>query len=408
MLRSFGRIYRRANLVNVYVSRPHYHVIENYGKLTGMTRIELSSLELDSRSGLSRVSPRPEHLRQPGYEEQFDRYTILYDLFWSPNGRDIIGIGPPLANLELIILPALKRALCYHFFSRFERRNLDHHCQLWLRNCRPSAELPLGLFAQLQLRAQPNHQKLFRGKKVALLKSRNNELTWIRDWIFFLAKAHGCNAVLFYDNASTHYASAEIRETIRSISGIETTLVIDWPFKHGPQGGGEQGRWDSDFSQYGILEHARYRFLARAYSVLQTDVDELVLTKDGCSIFDLVSESDTGYIHFNGPWIENATAELPDPAGRRHRHYFYNTDGPLTEEKWAVVPQRCPASAQWRVHNITGMTPDPRASECASLRHFKAINTNWKVERWQPGLPDPSRHKIDEELVHWLRVFDEA
>jgi hypothetical protein len=371
-----------------------------------MTRVELSSLELDSRCGLSRVPPRPEHLRQPGYEEKFDRHTILYDLFYSPNGRDIIGIGPPLANLEPIILPAIKSALCYRFFSRFDRQNLDRICRLRLRNCRPLAELPRGLFAQPQLRVQPNQQNLFRGKRVALLKSQNNELTWIRDWIFFLAKSHGCNAVLFYDNASTHYASAKVRETICSIAGIEIALVIDWPFKYGPQGAGVGGAWDSDFSQYGILEHARHRFLVAAHSVLQTDVDELVITKDRSSIFDLVSESDTGYIKFDGHWIENAAAELPDPARRRHRHYFYKMNSPRAEGKWAVVPQRCHASAQWCVHDITGATSDLQASELASLRHFKAITTNWKFERWQSELPDPNRHKIDEELVQWLRVFD--
>jgi hypothetical protein len=53
-----------------------------------MREIELSPLELDPRSGLFREPPRAKEQRQSGYEEEFDQRTILYDLFWSADGRE--------------------------------------------------------------------------------------------------------------------------------------------------------------------------------------------------------------------------------------------------------------------------------------------------------------------------------
>ena len=370
-----------------------------------MIAIELSALELDQRSGVSRIPPRRDDLRQPGYEEKFDRETVLYDLFRSADGNVIVGVGPPLANLAEAISPVLK-----HGLGSFDHRSLDRISQLWFRDGRSACALPTGLFKQTKLEVQPNHHALFHDKKVALVISKDNPLAWIWDWAYFLAEGHGCDAILFYDNDSNGYDIAEIEATLTSVPGITATVVVAWPYKYGPSGGPHLV-WDSDFCQYGVLEHARHRFLATAHSVLQTDIDELVLTEGGISVFDLVSRSTTGHIRFDGRWVENATAELPDPAGRRHRNFFYldaQKSNRRTQPKWAVVPTRCPHSSQWCVHWISNMKPDPVASARASLRHFKAINTNWLYNRWQYEFVDPGRHKIDEELAHWMRVFENA
>lgn len=54
------------------------------------------------------------------------------------------------------------------------------------------------------------------------------------------------------------------------------------------------------------------------------------------------------------------------------------------------------------------MVEDPLASEGVTLRHFKAINTNWKTDRWKPELLDPDRHRLDEQLATWLAMFDDG
>jgi hypothetical protein len=190
---------------------------------------------------------------------------------------------------------------------------------------------------------------------------------------------------LLYDNASTNASCSEIQPTIAAVPGIETAVVVSWPYQFGPQGGPQRIR-DSDYSQYGTLEHARHRFLSSARAVLQGDVDELVLTEGGVSVFDLATKSGTGYIRYGGHWVESATATPPAPATRCHKQYFYRAIAPTHEvrEKWTAVPRRCPPSSQWCVHDVTCMSPDPSASARPSIRHFKAINTNWNHNRWQP------------------------
>ena len=372
-----------------------------------MFEVGLSPLELDPQSGLSRTVPRPRHLRQPGYEQEFDASTILYDLFWSPGGRDVVGIGPPLANLADALVPMLRRGFRGGIFSRLEQRNLERCWEVWMRRCRAPPTFPAGIFKQTELTIQPNHQEIFRGKKVALTKSRDNQLVWIRDWAYFLAKAHGCDAVLLYDNASTNASPAEIQQTIASVPGIDTAVVVGWPYKFGPQGI-DRYTWDSDYCQYGILEHARHRFLAKARGVLQIDIDEFPIVEAGESVFDLATSA-RDYIRFDCRWIESVTGDMPGPGPRRHRDYRYydavNTPRRI-EKKWAVVPIRCPGSAQWMVHKITDIARDAETSARVCLRHFKAINTNWRLDRWQPESLDPACHRIDEELVEWLGMFD--
>lgn len=43
--------------------------------------------------------PRPVHLRQEGYEAEFDRHTLFYDVFHESGGA-VKWIGPPLLNLR--------------------------------------------------------------------------------------------------------------------------------------------------------------------------------------------------------------------------------------------------------------------------------------------------------------------
>ena len=203
--------------------------------------------------------------------------------------------------------------------------------QLWLRTTQSRAALLNDAFRQSEIAVQPNHCDLFLDRKVLLTQSKNNELYWIGDWVRFFARSHGCDAVLFYDNGSTKYELPEIYETISSIPGIKVVVVVRWPYMRGPSGSEMRGLggservdgpptpWDSTYSQPGILEHARYRFLARAQAVVNADVDELVLTKDKVSLFELLSRSSTGYLRYPGYWIEGATTS----AGKYRRHFDF-------------------------------------------------------------------------------------
>jgi hypothetical protein len=372
--------------------------------------IALSPLELNTQHSLRRKSPRPKQLRGPGYDERFDSLTVFYDCFRTAEGDRTIMLGPPLFNLERKVLRTLRRAYRIPWFSRIPVLRLDRQSQLRIGQI-GDLDLPPGLFRQNRLVIQPNCSDLFRGRRVVVTLSQDNQLQWIKDWTRFFVSNHGADAVLLYDNASTIYRSDEIREAINSVSGVAVGIVVDWPYPYGIQ---DHRRWDSDYCQYGMLEHARHRFLAQARAAVNSDIDEFPITKGGQSIFDLTLRSGTGYLKYGGQWVENASAS-PDAKTdhRRHKHYIYrstspthdNSDDPWTH-KWAVVPACCPPESQWRVHDVLGVTPDPLSS-LAHFRHFRAINSNWAYERWHPTEANGADHAVDEELREWLRIFDE-
>ena len=152
-------------------------------------------------------------------------------------------------------------------------------------------------------------------------------------------------------------------------------------------------------------------------SVLNTDVDELVITEGHRSIFELVEGSPTGLLLFGGVWVENHPL-ASGRAGRPPRHRDFagvgTTDRIGCEPKWAVVPARMPEAGQWHIHRVLGMSP----SECRQdlgLRHFKAINTDWTVdrnrsrERRTAATVDSRPLRVDPELQEALsKVFHEG
>ena len=373
------------------------------------SRVPLSPLELNAQNSLRRESPRPKHLRGADYDERFDSLTVFYDCFRTADGGGTIMLGPPLFNLERDVLRALRRAYRLSWFSRIPVLRFDRHSQVRV-GLVDNVNLPSSLFEQDRLVVQANCSDLLQRRRVVMTLSRDNELQWIKDWTRFFVRKHGADAVLLYDNASTKYSSDEIREAINSVPGVAIGIVVDWPYPYGIQ---DQRRWDSDYCQYGMLEHARHRFLTQAQAVVNSDIDELPITAGGESLFEIALRSSTGYLKYGGQWVESAS-ESPDAqtARRRHMHYIHRSKSPTCDtssnpwtHKWTVIPGRCPPGVQWSVHIVTGMIPDPLSS-LVLFRHFKAINTNWAFGRWQPEALTRRDHVIDEELKEWLRVFN--
>jgi hypothetical protein len=374
-----------------------------------MDKFKLSPLELNSSHPLRRAMPRPKNLRQPDYEEKFDFQTIFYDCFASADAGWSIFLGPPLLNLEPIVLPALPALFNCNSHCDVLLRDISACTQLWLRTAETRADLPPGVFRQDEISIRPNQCELFRDRKVLLTKSKDNDLCWIHDWVHFFARKHGSDAVLFYDNASTKYDIFKVRETILSIPGIEVAVVVHWPYKFGPVGSesfhGPQGLpWDSTYSQLCILEHARHRFLTQAEAVVNADVDELMLTENNASIFELIRRSRTGYLEYPGRWIESATESTGQ--NLRHCDFLYRsaTATEIAEPKWTVAPCRCPPDAQWLVHNVTVMQPDALSTK-VSFRHFRGISTGWKYPRGKLERPNERDHVRDDELVTWMGIF---
>ncbi|PPQ30741.1 hypothetical protein CCR94_11815 [Rhodoblastus sphagnicola] len=254
--------------------------------------------------------------------------------------------------------------------------------------------------------ASPSGAELFAGRRVLFTLSKNNKLSWIQDWIRYHRDNHGADALLLYDNGSTDYDVHALAQAIAEVGGLKASAIVEWPFKYGPLGGGDRP-WDSDFCQSGMLEHARWRFLARARSALNCDIDELVVGPG--SIFAAAESSPLGAITCQGHWlygISGGGLDTPPQERARHRDYFVAEKPNMQfgvipkhpnscRRKWAVAPARCPERAQWRTHRFAGWFARNVPSLFYSFRHLHPINTNWWYGRDRVLTFDPDRHCID-------------
>lgn len=359
--------------------------------------VEVSPMVLPAASALRREPPRPAEHRQAAYERQFDDVTLFYDVFRV--GRRIRMVGPPLFNLEQAVvggLTASNRPATLHTtrLDRVQRSSVnDRRRKHAAVEFAPDAGRCSAIIGA-------DLAPTFRGRKVLLTLSRDNDLEWIRDWARFHARLHGIDAVLLYDNGSTAYPICELRQALEDVTDLDIAAIVRWPFKYGPLGGPAK-HWDSDFCQYGALEHAKWRLLRSAAGVVNADIDELVLSPAGRTVFDY-ARSNGGLVLYSGTYIE-AIADGAAAKSCYGPYAYQNAHQPPCPKKWCLLPARVPARAQWRVHVVTWRRrwkrrwrrherPTP-----LSYRHFKAINTGWQFPPDRPAF-DPSIHQLDADL----------
>jgi hypothetical protein len=385
--------------------------------------VQPSPVDLQAAGGLHRKPTRPPEHQDAKFEQQFDHSTIFFDCFFADSGTQVILPAPPFLNLQsfiermdVVALPSGRR--CQFFL-----KTMDRHSQVWVTIPAQTTELAIrsGL-GQLVLSPGANQSDIFEDRRVLLTLSKNNRLEWIQDWMRYNRDVHGANAILIYDNQSTRYSVEELLDAVGTVSGFDRICVVAWPFKYGPQGLDAARFWDSDFCQIGALAHARWRFLQRARSALNSDIDELVVSRDGSSIFEAAERSRSGVVRFHGVWIPGLSGKTPigserqpirydafehyrkPPPKRRYRIMpIFQGDCP---PKWAVVPGRCPTDAQWTAHTINGWRGARGTNSSFCYRHFKEISDNWKYDRSKREIFVPGCHIRDELLMSNFRRVD--
>jgi hypothetical protein len=362
-----------------------------------------------------REPSRPPELREPGFDREFDHTTLFYDAFRAPGSSDVLVIAPPFLNLTPAIKSMRVRAAPSGDPCHFRIEALDLCARVRI-DAPPASDAllidsDLGSFA---LGVGENFSDLFRGLRTLFTLSKNNSLMWVLDWVRYHRDIHGAEAALIYDNASTVYDARELSEAVAQISGIKRTCVVEWPFKYGPQGDAAGRFWDSNFCQHGVWEHARWRFLTEARSVLNGDIDELVVSSTGRTVFQMAERSLAGVVSYFGAWIigiEGVTPAHPHASVPRHRDFdvMLLPGKPVRKlpwsppefgcpPKWTVVPSSCPSWTQWKVHTIGRWPPARLVSRGAGFRHFREIGDSWKYDRSKRDPSDPARHAYDREL----------
>jgi hypothetical protein len=344
-----------------------------------------------------RARARDEAHRQADYDVEYDFSTLWYDAFHINSGKAVMLQAPPPLNLSPWFNAAsarTKKGTVYRSTLRAMDRNMSMTIDT---NGSKVSELVLsGPGLSVTAEVSPNHANWFSGRRVLFGKSQDNPLEWLHDWAKYHVRRHGADAILLYDHGSKKHSLKQILEAVASAGELQAVVVVDWNFPFGPPGV-NGGFWDSDFCQYGILEHARWRFLSEAKSVLSIDIDELAVAPKGTSVFEACERSPSGYLRIFAHWVYWCHDGLSSSSREnlRHLNHRHRKKGEAPcFTKWAACPARLPANAQWTVHAVCNAMA--YSSPAVTLKHCHSLtNLGYKSVR-ASGIANPSEdYEVD-------------
>lgn len=346
-----------------------------------------TSLRLPAHPKLVRdtlaANPAPDH------ETRYDYATLFYDCVWDEAQQAICLICPRLLNFE----PLLRAATI----------TLDG------KTAKISAIQPLARGQMVVIPAQDRPKRLkiahplffgtvpvgtqtldqFAGRNVVFAISKNNRLDWITDWLTYYVAEHGCDAVALIDNGSTDYDMRALGKAM-AVPGIAEGAILRADFPFGPTSSAM-----SKYLHMTMVHVLRQRLIGQARAALAVDIDELIYSASGHSVFDATVAAPEGYLRFAGTWV------YADGGSRHADHRFVLERDVRVPRKYCVVPDGPQRDRVWYTHRIIArndpVTPDFR------FWHFRHVSTGWDYAR--DGL-DQTRAVEDPHLVATMaRVF---
>ncbi len=372
--------------------------------------VQPQSVSLGTFSPMRREPVRPVAHRPPDFMAKFDAQTLVFEAVRTGRneGREVLVLAPPFLNLSPSMAQARWRAQPSGSVVVPDIQVLDRHNRIRLHVAPQTTHLSLQTpFGDTDIIIKNHHHALFAGLRVMMTKSQNNDLVWIRDWVSYHRDMHGAQAVLIYDNASTAYSAQDLADMLADIPGLVAACVVSWPFPFGPQGLGDGRFWESDFCELGLMEHARWCFLQEARSVMNADIDEMVVCAPNTDVFTQAERSLFGVHRYYGRWVYGMEGLSPEPTEKtpvRHKDFtiacraqmyrkfgLFSMDRAACFAKWTVAPRRCPDAAQWHLHTIKGMMAARLFSNSTHFLHFREISKSWKYYRQDRQVFDPAR-----------------
>jgi hypothetical protein len=193
----------------------------------------LNWMEFPESSGIMRGVLVPPECRSAGFDDEYDLRTFIYDAFFVPKKQTICIICPKLHQFDTVIKHGKFTANGQQLKPRVKLRK-GNSGEIWLPCDTPpeSLRIQTGSFDhETPVGIQDN--ETFRGLWCAVLKSKDNDLVWIKDWVNYHVKVHGLNGLVFFDNGSEQYSLEELHSALISISGLKKVRVLSAPFLWG-------------------------------------------------------------------------------------------------------------------------------------------------------------------------------
>lgn len=342
--------------------------------------VQLKGVRLPPQSPVARRHVRRGKRLTEHYLAHYDRHTLIYDCFYDDRSQRFVFTAPRLLNLWPIIKQHLyldgepyRGAFKRRVFQRGEQFSVPgHHGQV--------VELRHPSWSQ-RVNVRPSLRAVFAGLDTLLAMNRNNDLEWIRQWAAFHARAHGAEGVVVIDNGSTRYSAEAVLTTLQGVTGLKSVAVIEANFPYGPVDNSGKAIVSPRFLQTSMLNLVRQDCFADARAVLSVDIDELVVSETGASVFDAAVNSQLGLVSFREQKVYALGGE--GQSRPQSEHTATLPGQPPGNTKWCLASQGFLNRFSWAVHRFGG--PFFPLTETSDFRylHCQHATTGWKKNRLQ-------------------------
>lgn len=387
--------------------------------------IEPNPVFLDANEDLTRQPEQPDLARPDDFWEGFDQFGLFYDVFRDVDGKRVWFVGPDPKNLLGSLKSCTVTGKQSGHVTKFEIVVGHENLAACVELPKIDKQFTLKIAGQqIEGKIGENLCDLFKDKRVLLTLNKDNDLSWIKDWARFYAKEHGADAVCIFDNGSSAYDVSDIAETLERLPNISIVQIVRWPYIFGVMDkiGQENGlNQNVRFAQPPIYPSFFLRFGQKAASILNVDIDELVLSSSGKSIFAEAEKRFFGNVKFDRFLVENIRGENEAELKSDFVGYHYRDKNRLGRQdhlrKWAIAPSKLrmtrKALMPW-THRVYGALNPYPASKDFKCYHFAGINTGWRAKtqkgeraEWQHKRHitepyDPEKHVKDEFLAKKL------
>lgn len=323
--------------------------------------------------------PKETTVRTVDFWDKYDNSTLIFDCVWlADTGVVRLFLPKPFNFVEY--LRSSQMLLDDQPAKIVRWRKFRHHDEIDLNaSHKPESFALLRKQTRLSTAVNASRPELFAGRNVLYTMLKNDDLQWVHDWGFAHQRNHGTDAILVVNNDSDAYTSRQLLQTLRAIPGIKVAHVLDAPPRYGPSGDSCLGAGSTKFLQTACLNIARDRFLRNARAVVVCDVDELVFSRRGRSIYDATVNSLTRYKTFNGYWRFASTI---DGLVRHKDHTYADKASAVCASKYCIVPDSFFGRMCWSVHSLENVNRRIfRPGKHFGFYHCHAVNTSWKSAR---------------------------
>ncbi len=344
----------------------------------------------------------PERHRNERFHALHDSRTLAYDAVRMASGKEVLITSPRLLNFWPLLRDGLR---VDGKPARGMKRQMMGQCEQVRLPAPEGADLGIRLDGwEEELPVRASETEAFRGRRVVTTISRDNDLEWIATWARYHARAHGADAVVLYDNSSGNYGLDEVEDALASIPEIAVSRVVGTPYLFGGAMVVDGDRYWLIALHNSILNITRRDMGAAAYAVLNCDIDELVISKSGRSVFDAARTALRRAVTIRGSYVFPDTPDLvPLP---QYEHTLRSNPNRPCPQKWCARPAGffCRVDGWGNLHEFGGdwmrrLVGRPHKTHPDfELAHCVRTSTGWYPGRFSKEYQIPSALTRDPEL----------